>query len=134
MTTANEPTIRPLNVLIVDDDATTCLLLELFLKKNRCKASSAYTLKDARAELKNKNCDVIFLDNQLPDGYGIDFIKEAKALKPGIKIILITGTELLLEAARSEKNLFGADYFLAKPLSNDIIGKVINEIYSPSPF
>jgi DNA-binding NtrC family response regulator len=114
--------LHPLNILIVDDDSTTCQLLELILKQKNCITISAYNLAEAKIKLEQQP-HAVFLDNQLPDGKGIEFIGYIKRINPSIKVILITGAEILL----TDKSY--PDYFLEKPLSKNLIFKVIDSIF-----
>lgn len=122
MKASNQHPHHPLNILIVDDDSTTCQLLELILKQKNCCTKSAYNLTEARIKLQEQLPDAVFLDNQLPDGRGIEFIQYIKQINPSIKVILVTGAEILLP----DKNY--PDYFLEKPLSKSLIFKIVDSI------
>jgi two-component system, OmpR family, response regulator len=61
-------------VLIVDDEQDICYLLGGMLKKRNLDPFFANTLTDAEKMLKYKNPALLFLDNRLPDGFGLDFI------------------------------------------------------------
>jgi DNA-binding response OmpR family regulator len=57
-------------VLIIDDETDLCLLLrDYFLRKNYS-VSVSHTLNEGRMLLKTINPDILFLDNNLPDGTG----------------------------------------------------------------
>lgn len=122
MKTSNEQPLHPLNILIVDDDSTTCQLLELILKQKNCFTASAYNLSEARIKLQKLQPNAVFLDNQLPDGKGIDFIDYIKQINSSIKVILVTGAEIVF----TNKNY--PDYFLEKPLSKSLIFKIVDSI------
>lgn len=124
MKTLNEQPLHPLNILIVDDDSTTCQLLELILKQKNCFTASVYNLFEAKIKLQEQLPDAVFLDNQLPDGKGIDFIDYIKQISPSIRVILVTGAEIVL----TNKNY--PDYFLEKPLSKSLIFKIVDSITS----
>ena len=64
-------------VLIIDDEVDFCFLLKTYLTKKNYKISLANTLYQGLQLLESENPDIIFLDNNLPDGFGwdkIDFI------------------------------------------------------------
>lgn len=124
MKTSIEQPLHPLNILIVDDDSTTCQLLELILRQKNCFTVSAYNLTEAKIKLQEQPPDAVFLDNQLPDGKGVDFIDYIKQTNPSIKVILVTGAEIIL----TNKNY--PDYFLEKPLSKSLIFKIVDSIIS----
>jgi two-component system, NtrC family, response regulator AtoC len=71
-------------------------------------------LKEARAQINNGNGDVIILDVQLPDGYGLDFLTEISSLPQKPPVILITGYGDIQMAVDAMKN--GAHDFLTKPI------------------
>lgn len=67
-------------VLIIDDEVDFCFLLKSYLSKKNYKISLANTLYKGLEMLEEEEPDIIFLDNNLPDGLGweqIDFIKQA---------------------------------------------------------
>ena len=64
-------------VLIIDDEVDFCFLLKTYLSKKDYNISLANTLYQGMQLLESENPDIIFLDNNLPDGFGwdkIDFI------------------------------------------------------------
>jgi len=50
----------------------------------------AESISEASDILKETGNDIIFLDINLPDGNGIDFLKEIKAVNPEQKVIILT--------------------------------------------
>ena len=55
--------------------------------------------------------DVILLDNNLPDGYGLDYIGLFRAMLPKAQIIMISAMDIHNEAFAA-----GADNFFSKPI------------------
>ncbi len=111
--------LKNLNILIVEDEGDICLILNLMLKKDDIEIEHVNTLAKADQFLKEQTPQVVILDNQLPDGLGIDHIKKIKSDYPAIKIIMITGnTE---DADRDIALQNGADIFLAKPFTKEQI-------------
>ena len=75
---------------------------------------TALTLRDARDALSEHDFDAILLDQQMPDGYGLDLLREIIAREPDLPVIMITGmhdTALPIEAIKR-----GAYDFLRKPI------------------
>ncbi|MES2431889.1 MAG: response regulator [Bacteroidota bacterium] len=113
---------------IIDDEADICYLLRSVLNKKQIASEHANTLKEAKVALKGKNPAIIFLDNRLPDGLGVNFIKQIKKEHPASKIIMITAHD---NQADREKALDeGADYFMGKPFSREIVNKIV-DIFIP---
>jgi two-component system, OmpR family, response regulator len=113
-------------VLIVDDEIDICYLLSVILKQRNLAPKYVNTLSDAELALKRETPAILFLDNHLPDGLGVDFIKFVKENYPSVKVILITAYDSLVEkqAALHE----GADYFIGKPFTKAIINDTVDRL------
>jgi two-component system, OmpR family, response regulator len=115
-----------LKVLIIDDEADICYLLSTLLKQKNLEAEYVNTLTDAALALKKIAPEIIFLDNHLPDGLGMNFIEYIKSHYPEIKIVMITAHDT---AADRQKALSeGADYFISKPFTRDMIYKTVEQL------
>ena len=110
---------KTVNILIVEDEGDICLILNLMLKKNDVEIEHVNTLAKAASFLKQQTPQIIIMDNQLPDGLGIDYIKKIKTDYPALKIIMITGN--VAEADKEKALQNGADIFLAKPFTKEQI-------------
>ena len=82
-----------MNALIIDDEMDICFLLTEILKSKNIVSSCASTLLEARDSLKNESPRLVFLDNHLPDGLGIEFISYIKQAAPFSKILMITAND-----------------------------------------
>lgn len=98
--------------LIIDDELDTCFLLGRALKGYGIQSLMAHSLKEGFDKLKTGNLQLVFLDNNLPDGLGIDQIQKIKIEFPNIKLVMITAMSALKEKAL----LLGANFFIEKPL------------------
>jgi two-component system, OmpR family, response regulator len=115
-----------LKVLIIDDEADICYLLSTLLKQKNLDAEYVNTLTDAALALKKTTPGIIFLDNHLPDGLGMNFIEYIKNHYPEVKIVMITAHDT---AADRQKALSeGADYFISKPFTRDMIYKTVEQL------
>ena len=111
--------------LIVDDEADIRFLLSNILRQKDIQTSFAGSLAEADKMLRSSS-DIfyyVFLDNHLPDGLGINQIKEWKEKFPSIHVIMITAHDSYEERKKASRD--GADDFIAKPFSRDIIFKSI---------
>ena len=113
-------------VLIIDDEEELCMLMELVLEREHFLAQSIHVLEDSLNIIQQLKPDYIFLDNHLPDGKGIDFIKRMIETYPGAKIVMMTAynEKQLNEKALNE----GASYFLHKPFNRNNIENIINSL------
>jgi two-component system, OmpR family, response regulator len=125
-TTINEP----LKALIVDDEVDICFLLSGILRQKNMKPSFVNSLASAKQSLKQEVPSILFLDNHLPDGFGLDFIQYVKEAYPVIKIVMITAHDGLVERKKAQAE--GADLFISKPFTRDVIDYAINKLLQTS--
>ena len=115
-------------ILIVDDELDICYLLSGMLKQRNFRTGFVNSLSDAVVALETDTPSLVFLDNHLPDGFGLDFIPYVKKNYPDVKVIMITAHDSAAERNTAYKG--GVDLFIAKPLSrkliNDAIDKLLN--------
>jgi DNA-binding NtrC family response regulator len=117
---------KTINALIIDDDIDTCILLSRILIENKIKSLFVNTLHDAENIFESVNPSLIFLDNNLPDGYGLNFLSYIKEKFPGAQIVMITAHNS--DYNRRTALLKGAAYFIEKPFSLNDINNVIHSI------
>lgn len=115
-------------VLIVDDELDICYLLSGMLKQRNFLTGFVNTLSDAEVALQNDPPAILFLDNHLPDGFGLDFIPYIKKNYPGVKVIMITAHDGAVERRQAYEG--GVDLFVAKPLNRKMINDAIDKLYS----
>ena len=118
-----------LKVLIIDDETDICYLLSALLKKLNIQSSFVHTIAEARLELQTDSPAVIFLDNHLPDGMGVDFIQYIKEHLPDTKIAMITAYDTASDREKALKE--GADFFIGKPFSRDTIYQILDSLRIP---
>ena len=113
------------SILIIDDESDTRYLLSNILKQKNIQSVFATSLSEADDIMENESeFSFIFLDNHLPDGLGINHIKQIKKKCPQCKIIMVTAQDD--RSAREKATKEGADYFIGKPFSCELILKTIN--------
>jgi len=113
-------------MLVVEDKGEMCLILDLILSERKFESDYVSNLLDADEYLQKNKPSLIFLDNKLPDGYGVDFISYVKKKYPKIKIIMMTGYGTARDVALEN----GADFFLEKPFSLDNVNQAIDQVLS----
>ena len=112
-------------VLIVEDEGEMCLVLNLILDGKEFELDHVQNLLAADQYLQKNKPEVVILDNQLPDGFGVDFIGQIKKNYPAIKIIMISGFDSSFKKVALQK---GADVFLEKPFTKNQLYNAINEL------
>lgn len=115
-----------LKVLIIDDEADICYLLSTLLKQKNIDTGFVNSLTDATIALQNESPEIIFLDNHLPDGLGINYLEHIKNHYPSSKIVMITAHDT--PADRQKALNEGADFFIGKPFSRETIYKTIEQL------
>ena len=115
-------------VLIVDDELDICYLLSGMLKQRNFLTGFVNNLSDATIALQNDPPSIIFLDNHLPDGFGLDFIPFIKKNYPAVKVIMITAHDGAVERRQAYEG--GVDLFVAKPLNRKLINDAIDKLDS----
>jgi two-component system OmpR family response regulator len=115
-------------VLIVDDEMDICYLLSGMLKQRNFLTGFVNTLSDAVIALKTDTPSILFLDNHLPDGFGLDFIPYIKKNYPEVKVIMITAHDGAVERKQAYDG--GVDLFVAKPLNRKLINDAIDKLSS----
>jgi len=78
-------------ILIIDDDELICQSLALVARQKGHEATSAHTLREGLESVTTKEFDVVFLDVNLPDGNGLDFLSKLPILPSSPEIIIMTG-------------------------------------------
>lgn len=79
-------------LLLVEDNPEFRDAVRDALALDRVAVVTAGTLADARAELSRGSFPVLLIDQGLPDGNGIDFLREMKDAGTGGQMIVVAGT------------------------------------------
>jgi two-component system, NtrC family, response regulator AtoC len=113
-------------ILIIEDEQLLARNMKAYLEKKSFDVQTAGTLDEANACLARFEPDIIFADQNLPDGKGVDFIVALRAKGLTCKIIMITaygGVKLAVEAMKA-----GADDYLSKPVSLDEVAMLADRL------
>jgi DNA-binding response OmpR family regulator len=79
---SNERPSQAISVLLVEDDAPTLWRLQDALVGAGFQVTAAATLAEARACLAGSGPKVLLTDLQLPDGHGVDLMRETRERFP----------------------------------------------------
>ncbi|MGR3502742.1 response regulator [Pseudaestuariivita sp.] len=110
--TATRPLLG-LTVLAVEDSRYACDALRLLCLRSGARIRRADCLASAERHLKVYRPSVLIVDVGLPDGSGLDLIRETAASAPRIEVILGSSGDDTQSGAVAKA---GADGFLAKPI------------------
>jgi len=82
-------------VLIVDDEPDIRELLELTLGRMDLETRAAADVKEAKQFLKDFEFDLCLTDMRLPDGNGIDLVRDMQETHPDLPVAVITEQRLM---------------------------------------
>ena len=102
-------------LLIVEDDLFTCNTLSEYLKRRFRTVWSANTEEEAWKLYQKHKPDIIISDIEMPDGSGLEFIKNVRLNDSKTRIYVLSGfptQEYLLEAVKLH-----LEDFIRKPIS-----------------
>ena len=77
-------------VLIIDDETDLCLLLKDYFTRKHYNDFVYHTLNEGKVALKDIHPDILFLDNNLPDGVGWSTAPEIARAYPQTYIIMFS--------------------------------------------
>ncbi|MEJ2390282.1 MAG: sigma-54 dependent transcriptional regulator [Gammaproteobacteria bacterium] len=111
-------------ILVVDDEPDIRELLEITLARMGNLTQSAPDLGQARELLKQHAFDLCLTDMRLPDGNGIDLVRDINQHYPNLPVAMITAhgnMESAIEALKA-----GAFDFVSKPVDLQILRNLVN--------
>lgn len=108
---------RSPRVLVVDDEADLRELLELTLLKMGLDVDSAATLAEARALLAGTEYQLVLTDMRLPDGLGLELVREIAAACKNTPVAVVTAFGSADNAVVALKA--GAFDYISKPVALD---------------
>jgi len=126
------PQAEAITVVLVEDDAPTLWRLQDALAKAGYQVKVAGTFAEARACLAQGAPKVLLTDLQLPDGHGVDLIRETRRRFPDTEIMVISilGDE---ESVISAITVGATGYLLKDAFPTDIAATVRDLVAGHSP-
>ncbi|WP_020651977.1 sigma-54-dependent transcriptional regulator [Massilia niastensis] len=106
-------------ILVLDDEADLRELLEITLLKMGLDVDSAATLREARALFAERDYALVLTDMRLPDGLGLELVREIGASGKGTPVAVITAFGSAENAVVALKA--GAFDYIAKPVALDAL-------------
>ena len=107
---------RAQKILIVDDDKYMRILLEGVFRDKPAAVQIASNVAEARRLFADTDFNLIIMDQRLPDGNGLDLLREMRAERPQQVAILITGYADVRDAVRAVRE--GLFDYLTKPFDD----------------
>ena len=112
------------HVLVVDDEPDIRELLDLTLSRMDLKVTTAENVVAARRALANNSFSFCLTDMRMPDGNGLDLVREISEKYPQLPVAVITAYGKVEDAVLALK--IGAFDFVSKPVDLSILRKLVN--------
>ena len=110
-------------ILIVDDDDTTCELLEAMLAGDGYEAVSVGSAAEALERVEAEVFDVVLTDLNLGGMDGVELCGRLATLRPDLPVVVVTGYASVDAAVGALRA--GAYDFLTKPIDTKLLGPVV---------
>ena len=110
-------------ILVIDDEAEVCNLLETFLKKQGYESISTTSASEGLEKLRSERPDAVLLDIRMPDMDGIEVMRRIRTINKDIPIIMATAV-VDKKVAQDASDLGATDYII-KPFDLDYLKKVL---------
>ncbi|TGL90828.1 response regulator [Leptospira congkakensis] len=113
-------------VLLLEDDPTILFLYSGLLQKHGMEVTSFAKIKSALEYLAENHLhteNIVLTDLQLPDGNGLEFVKEIRKINKHIPIVVITSTEdpkLIIEVMKEHVQ----EYIIKPVIPNELISRI----------
>ena len=114
-------------VLIVDDDAVLCELLQNVLESAGYDVTCAGNCEEARHAMEQLGPRVVLLDLVLPDGKGTDLLEELKTGDPDLLCIILTAHADLDSAMAALEG--GAFHYVRKPIASKELLSLMDRLF-----
>lgn len=108
-------------ILIVDDDALLCNLLQMTLRREGYQTHEAYSGQDALDYLKSDGADLVLLDIMMADLNGFDVVRRIQAdetLRDTPVILLTARVDAISQKTGMDA---GAIEYLTKPITPEVL-------------
>ena len=114
-----------MDLLIVDDEDSLRDFLAIVFEQEGWAVRTAASLTQAREQLARQEPELVLCDLLMPDGSGLDFLREVKAQAAGVPVIMITAHTSAKSAVEALKA--GAHDYIAKPFDIDELKIIVRQ-------
>lgn len=122
-----------INALVVDNHEPSHMIFNKYLEEKNAKVVSTTSTKEGikilqQYQKENKVFDVVFVDYQMPEMNGAQFIEKAQGLLKNKKVKFVLLTDRQNVVSNEDKNLVGISAFLDKPLKRLSLYQTIEKL------
>lgn len=111
----NEPIHEHLRVLAVDDESLIRMSLRIALAREGYDVDTASSGVEAMGLIDRHEYDLVLLDLRLPDVSGMEVLRYARRIRPGVKVLIVTASTNAPNAEEAAQE--GAAGVVAKPFT-----------------
>ena len=112
------------HILLLEDDQALGRGIAMALETPDCAVICSGTLGQAAEHLADQRFELLILDINLPDGSGLDLLRQVRAGGDATPVILLTANDLELEEVTGLEA--GADDYITKPFSLAVLRARVN--------
>ncbi|RAJ13768.1 sigma-54-dependent transcriptional regulator [Arenibacter echinorum] len=106
-------------LLIIEDDAAFCQMLQKFLIRNGYDVDVSFTAQEAKTKFKATTYNLVLTDLRLPNYDGLQLLSDIKEVNPKTQVIVMTGYAEVGSAVEAMKK--GAYDYISKPFTPEEI-------------
>ena len=112
--------------MVVEDDPIVRRALVISLQRMEIPVLAVSSCFQANEEQHKEPADLVISDLQLPDGNGMELLRQFKKTNPNVEVIIITGFGTIESAVEAMK--MGASNYLLKPFTTSQLELAIAQI------
>lgn len=112
------------HIFLLEDDETLGRGIAMALTGTDTSVVCRPSLSQARKALAEERFDLLILDVNLPDGSGLDLLRQVRAAGDATPVILLTANDLELDEVTGLEA--GADDYITKPFSLAVLRARVN--------
>lgn len=117
-------------ILIIDDEHSVRAFFEQVLSEDGYYTSSVGTVRHALQIIDDQAFEIVVVDLSLPDGDGLDLVRQMRAASPNLKILATSG--FLVGDMPSIALQAGATATLAKPTTGWQLRNTVYQMLEPA--
>ena len=112
------------HILLLEDDVTLGQGIRLALENDSVNVELCTTRSQAQNLLTGADFDLLILDVNLPDGSGLDLLRDVRGRHSSLPVILLTANDLETDIVVGLES--GADDYITKPFSLAVLRARVN--------
>lgn len=116
-------------ILIVDDERLIQQLLSRLLEEDGHSCETAGSTAESRTRLEGDPFDLVFCDVDMPDGSGLDLVRELRAAGNDVPVVMMSGVHDARLAASAVD--LGVEGYMLKPFPLEDVRERVAQVLGP---